>query len=677
VYTDCFGTSASPINYVVPANTTRVLSLKADIQNTANFGTITAGLSGDSSNLQGMTSSQSGSTTPVNGAALTLVSSSLTVAPNAGLGTQTVAIGAKAVKIGSYAFSASSAGGVNVNTVSIELTPSTTAQAFSNLKLVVNGTQFGQTVGSITGETTYAFSGSSAFNIAAGQTVDVDVYADTLATSPVTYNPATALVGYTGVGQVSNTSVTSNATVNGQELIIGSGAALSISTDQSQAATGQVIMGTTGNALATYRFTETSNHEAADITAITVTDGGSSTAFGKLYLNGVTAGPQTTVTSATQNATTSITMTGTNSGTSVVYISINGSAQQALFIPSSVTTLASSAAALAADITLLSNTFHATATSAAGVITLTSTLSGTAGNYAATPATAALNVVTVFGVTGSGSLAFVSSSAQFGGGSNTVTTQTTNSQGYVFNFANPIVVPQGSSVSFVLTGDAASYQSGGAVDGSTHTFAISSITAQGATSNNTLPSYAGSASGNPQTVLRSALYFQPTAVGLTSGRGKTTGDELADLAFQANAAGSIAVNKVVVTFSGTAASTSTFVNANDVQLIENNISLATGTNATVSTSTGKVVWTFNLGAGINGQAISPGLTRTWKLIVNDNDLASAPVGSTGVVSLNAVINTNADITFTDGLDASATSSLELPSFPTPIQLNSVSFAQGI
>ena len=674
VYKDCFGTSASPINYVVPANTTRVLSLKADIQNSASFSTITAGLTGDNGNLQGMTSSQTGNTSPTNGASLTLVSSVLTVAQNAGLGTQTVAVGSKGVKIGSYAFSASSAGGVNVNTVSVALNPSSTvssAAQFSNLKVLVNGTQFGQTAGSVSNATTYSFSGS-AFNIPAGQTVDVDVYADTLATAPINYVPATALVGYTGVGQVSLSSVTSNATVNGQSLNIGSGATLIMSADQSQAPTGQVVMGSTGNSLATFSFTETSNHEAANITAITVKDSATSTAFGKLYMDGVTAGPQTTVTTNSNNATASLsisapTSTATTTGQSAVYLSINGSAQQVVFVPAGDTATAA-AASIAASITSLQSTFHATATSSAANITLTSTLSGTTGNAT----TSASNVVTVYGVTGS-QLAFTSSSASFAGGTNSVTTQSTNSEYYVFNFANPVVVPQGSSISLVLTGDAATYGSGGAIDNSTHSFSVTSVTAQGSTSNTTLAQPTGSASGNPQTVLRSILNFSSTPVGATSNRGKSTGDELADLSFQANAAGSIAVNTVRVTFSGTAAST-TLLTAGAVQLIENNNSLATGT---ATTSNGNIVWTFNLGTTTAGQSVNPGATRTWKLIVNDNDLASAPSGSQGTVNLIAAINTNTDIVYTDGLDSSATSPLYLPSFPTPIQLNSVSFAQGI
>ena len=87
-YVDCFGTSASPINYVIPANTTRVLSLKADIQSTANFGTITAGLQQETNNLQGQISSSQNSSGQVSGSALSLSNSSLTATQNTGFGTQ-------------------------------------------------------------------------------------------------------------------------------------------------------------------------------------------------------------------------------------------------------------------------------------------------------------------------------------------------------------------------------------------------------------------------------------------------------------------------------------------------------------------------------------------------------------------------------------------------------------
>ena len=48
------------------------------------------------------------------------------------------------------------------------------------------------------------------------------------------------------------------------------------------------------------------------------------------------------------------------------------------------------------------------------------------------------------------------------------------------------------------------------------------------------------------------------------------------------------------------------------------------------------------------------------------------------VNLVATINSNSNITFTDGLDNAASTNLSLPSSVlTPIQLNSVVFAQGI
>jgi hypothetical protein len=270
-YRDCFGTSASPINYIVPANTTRVLSLKADIQTTASFSTITASLSGNTNNLQGMTSSQSGSTSGVNGVALTLVSSSLGVSQNNALGTQNVSAGTTAIKIGSYAFSASSAEGVNVNTVSVQLTPGTTTAAFQNLKLMVNGTQFGSTQGVVSGNATYSFSGT-AFNVPAGQTVNVDVFADSLSAATGTYSPATSLTGDTGVGQTSYTSVTSAGTVSGQTVNFSGQPALTIAADSSNPPSGQIVQNSTGNTLAVFRFTETSNVENVKVTQLNVLD---------------------------------------------------------------------------------------------------------------------------------------------------------------------------------------------------------------------------------------------------------------------------------------------------------------------------------------------------------------------------------------------------------------------
>ena len=148
--------------------------------------------------------------------------------------------------------------------------------------------------------------------------------------------------------------------------------------------------------------------------------------------------------------------------------------------------------------------------------------------------------------------------------------------------------------------------------------------------------------GNAQTVLRSTLYLRGNPAGATSGRGKTTSDQLATLSFGANSAGPIALNTISVTFSGSAA-TGTLMTTGAVKLLdENNQPVCT----TIATSS--FTWSFNCGNTYQGQAVSEGATRNWTLVVNDNDLA--PAATQGYVNLVATINSNANITFTDGLD---------------------------
>jgi hypothetical protein len=230
-----------------------------------------------------MTSSQGGSTSGVSGVALTLVSSNLNVTQNNALGSQNVSAGTTGIRIGSYAFSASSAEGVNVNTVSVELEPGTTTNSFQNLKLLVNGTQFGTTQGVVTSTGIYSFSGP-AFNVPAGQTVNVDVYADSLSAAAGSYPYATALTGYTGTGAVSYTSITiPTGIVGGCTITTGNGVcgqavsfngnpALSIAADSSNPPSGQIVQNSTGNTLAVFRFTETSNVENVKVTQLNALD---------------------------------------------------------------------------------------------------------------------------------------------------------------------------------------------------------------------------------------------------------------------------------------------------------------------------------------------------------------------------------------------------------------------
>jgi hypothetical protein len=277
VYADSFGTSGSPINYQIPANTTRVLSLKADIEPNASFSTVTGALTVPLvKNMQGMISSVLGFTSGANGSALTLADSSLTVTQNNALGNQSVSAGVSSLKVGSYAFTASSAEGVNINNVSIQMggaTASNSKESFQNLKAVVNGVPFGTIYGTLSVGGIYTFSGTP-FVVPAGQTVNVDVYADTLSnalSSDGDVNPVTYLSGFSGTGQISYTSVTlTGSPVAGQSLTFAGQSTISISADSSMPASTQIVMGSTGNNLGLFDLQETSNVENVKVTDLVV-----------------------------------------------------------------------------------------------------------------------------------------------------------------------------------------------------------------------------------------------------------------------------------------------------------------------------------------------------------------------------------------------------------------------
>jgi Putative peptidoglycan binding domain len=272
-YVDCFGTNSSPINYIVPANTTRVLSLKADIQSNAAFNTITGSLVSESgeNNLQGLTSSGLDSSSGATGSALTLQSTLLTVGANSAYGNQNITPNSTNVKIGSYAFTASSASGVQINTVSLEAAKNNSGSSdIQNLRVMVGGAQFGTEQGVVTDGDTYTFSGSP-FTVPAGGTTYVDAYADILSNASSSIDPATSLNGCSGTSVVSYTAVSCSGTKDGQNLTVSSGGAdVTVGLDSSAPAAAQLVMGSMGNSLAAFRFTETSNVENVKITDLTV-----------------------------------------------------------------------------------------------------------------------------------------------------------------------------------------------------------------------------------------------------------------------------------------------------------------------------------------------------------------------------------------------------------------------
>lgn len=183
------------------------------------------------------------------------------VLENTALGNQTVTPNTTSALIGSYAFSAGSTEGVNINTIDVKVAPNATGtSAFQNLKLVVNGVQFGATQSVIGNNAMYAFS-ASPLSIPAASTVVVNVYADVLFTAKGSDAPATAIAGYSGAGAVSYTSISSTSTVNGQTVTFAGAPALTVSTDASDPQAGQIVQNSIGNTLAVFRLNNNSTAE--------------------------------------------------------------------------------------------------------------------------------------------------------------------------------------------------------------------------------------------------------------------------------------------------------------------------------------------------------------------------------------------------------------------------------
>ncbi len=655
-YEDCFGTNSSNINYIVPANTTRVLSLKADVQSGASFGTVTAALLSDSSNLQGLTSSQIGSSSGAVGSALSLSSTLLTVAQNNALATPVnVTPNSAHVKIGSYNFQASSASGVQVNTLSL-LMGGTGASSFQNLGVFVNGTQFGTTQGVVSAAGTYSFSGTP-FTVPAGSSVNVDVYADLLSSATGTITYATTLSGCSATGVTSFNAITCSS-VAGQNVHLAGAAAITVTADASQPATGQIVMGSAGNTLAVYRFTETTNAENVKVTQLTINDAvNTGTAqFSNLTLwNGSTelgsvgaaAGGVNTVYTTTGTSTIYATGTITVSATAsssqgVAYVTINGF-QAAGPVPATTSTTATGtiAAAINTIITNNSAALQATSSVSGGIVTITSkNLASSTFSVFDTPGN-------TYSPGNSGVIPVGTASTL----QTTVSTSTSATTNYTFQIqGNPIIVPQGNSVSVTLKGDASPWTNG-ATDNQTNAFSISTstsnpVTALGNSSNlasTVTLSTSTPPQGNTQTLLRSILTVSTAALGNASARAKNTTDNLGTITFSANNSGSVGVGTTTITLSGSGASST----LTSLQLIDqngNDVVVANEATSTItSTTTAPFSKTFSFTPAFQ---VSAGGSYSFTVRVNSINI---PVGGNGISqSLSAAVQGSGDVMYSDG-----------------------------
>ncbi|MDO8743238.1 MAG: peptidoglycan-binding domain-containing protein [Candidatus Azambacteria bacterium] len=301
-----FGTSASNINYLIPANVTRIWSLKLDVVTTATS-TLTGSLMAGASNYQGQVSLSSGSTTAVSANALTVTSNPFQAKLNTAIGAtgNNLVKGQGNARIGSWVLSASSAEGINVSTLTFV---ASTTFPFANLIAKVNGVQFGNIDGSVTAADTETFAGASPAAIPSGGNITVDLYADVLSTATnlggsyyAKLTSASAVGAVTATTQTLKdtgaTAVTSSAAINAQAYTINvSGPTITVDNDSSSPAAYQVAMGKTGQTLGIWKINGGTTEDTS-ITAIAISDklgtAAHKTSFNNLqwYKSGVAIGP--------------------------------------------------------------------------------------------------------------------------------------------------------------------------------------------------------------------------------------------------------------------------------------------------------------------------------------------------------------------------------------------------
>jgi hypothetical protein len=280
LFTFSFGSSSSPLNYVIPANTKRVISIKADILSTfvasvtAFHADLTSVTCPGACNAQGTISLSNTSTTANLGRTLTIVNTPFSQALSGALGTQTFVKGASGARVASFILTAGAGEGISLSSVTVQ-TGSNAPTSFQNLRVNVNGQPFGITQGSLQATQNYTLSGNPV-TIPIGGTAVVDVYMDIQTNAAAgTYSGGTvpvSLVNAIGSGVNSGTARTaSGGTIAGQTLIVAGSGNLVVSSDSGTVAASNVAMGSSGLTMATFKLT-TGTNEGVNITSIKVTD---------------------------------------------------------------------------------------------------------------------------------------------------------------------------------------------------------------------------------------------------------------------------------------------------------------------------------------------------------------------------------------------------------------------
>lgn len=298
-----FGTSV-----VVPAGTTKVIAVYADVKNaagtnlTAGTDTVAITLAAGSANARALSSSTSISTTAVTANTLSVASGSLLVAENLSVtdatsGNPSGVAGQANVLIGSFVVTAGAGEGVTITQFTMTddvaaATGSSLADTFQNLRLASGGSAdmngnyaagaaIGITAGTLTdtADTTYNFNPSPSIKLNKSQQMVINVYADLKNSATQTQldtvngDNAATTGGVIYPSTISATGNDTTASANGtmaaglQNVYIAAVGALTPTVDAGTPEATTLIMGATDQQLAKFKL-EASNSEDISVTKL-------------------------------------------------------------------------------------------------------------------------------------------------------------------------------------------------------------------------------------------------------------------------------------------------------------------------------------------------------------------------------------------------------------------------
>ena len=304
-------------SFIVAAGTTKQLEVYADVSSASGAADAMAAsdtlfvrlITGSGNAIRqsaGTTLNVPGSNTDAN--TLTVSQGTLTITKNSSVSNMTVVQNAQNLLIGSWLVSAPSEQGVDINSVTVEdRTAANSAAtgwglggAFDSLILKSGGTQYGQTISSPSAAsgTDQVFNFSTPLRVVAGQSVQIDLYANILSNANATWTDTDGayVLAMSGTGLVTNSTVSQGAASNGQAVTVSTGATLTVTNESSPTMPDAtwLVAGDAGVTLAAWKFAA-DNTEDVRVTRVEARENAAADKPGnvknlKIYVDGVQVG---------------------------------------------------------------------------------------------------------------------------------------------------------------------------------------------------------------------------------------------------------------------------------------------------------------------------------------------------------------------------------------------------